>query len=62
MCLWAVRHIRFEKLTGQQKSGLKKKLQQRKKVVQAQLKDVNDALSHATRKSKRKPARRRGQR
>jgi hypothetical protein len=53
MCLWAVRHIRFEKLTGQQKNGLKKKLQQRKKAVQAQLDDVNKALKHATQKSKR---------
>ncbi len=58
MCLWAVRHIRFEKLSSQQKSGLKKKLQERKKAVRAQLSDVNKALKHVTQKSKRKPARR----
>jgi hypothetical protein len=54
MCLWAVRHVRFEKMTGQQKSDLKKKLQQRKKVVQSQLKDVNAAIKHVAKRSKSK--------
>jgi hypothetical protein len=52
MCLWAVRHVQFEKLSGKQKTDLKKKLRARKKVVQAQLSDVNRAIKHATRKSK----------
>jgi hypothetical protein len=52
MCLWAVRHVRFERLTGKQKTNLKRKLQQRKKVVQGQLNDVNAALRHVARKSK----------
>jgi hypothetical protein len=56
MCLWAVRHVRFEKMTGQQKTNLKRKLQQRKKVVQSQLKDVNAALKHVAKHSKRKSA------
>jgi hypothetical protein len=60
MCLWAVRHVRFEKLTGKQKTDLKRKLQQRKKVVHAQLNEVNRAIKHVTQKSKAKPARRRG--
>jgi|HubBroStandDraft_1064217.scaffolds.fasta_scaffold11169_2 hypothetical protein len=60
MCLWAVRHVRFEKLTGKQKSDLKRKLQLRKKVVHAQLNEVNKAIRHVTQKSKAKPARRRG--
>ncbi|HUI14238.1 MAG TPA: hypothetical protein VL048_12300, partial [Xanthobacteraceae bacterium] len=60
MCLWAVRHVRFERLTSQQKTGLKRKLQERKKTVQAQLKDVNAALNHVVKHSKRKPARGRG--
>ena len=60
MCLWAVRHVRFEKLTGKQKSDLKRKLQLRKKVVHAQLNEVNKAMRHVTQKSKAKPAGRRG--
>jgi hypothetical protein len=60
MCLWAVRHVRFEKLTGKQKTDLKRKLQLRKKAVHAQLSEVNKAIKHVTRKSKAKPARRRG--
>jgi hypothetical protein len=58
MCLWAVRHVRFERMTGAQKNGLKRKLQDRKKVVQAQLKDVNAALKHVAKHSRAKPARR----
>ena len=57
MCLWAVRHVRFEGLTGKQKTGLKRKLQQRKKVVQGQLNDVNAALRHVAKRSKGRPAR-----
>ena len=60
MCLWAVRHIRFEKLTGQQKTNLKRKLQLRKKAVHAQLAEVTKAIKHVSQKSKAKPARRRG--
>ncbi len=52
MCLWAVRHVQFEKLSGKEKTDLKKNLQARKKVVQSQLSDVNKAIKHATRKSK----------
>ncbi len=57
MCLWAVRHVRFERLTGPQKTNLKRKLQQRKKVVQSQLSDVNAALRHVAKRSKARPAR-----
>jgi hypothetical protein len=52
MCLWAVRHIRFEGLSAKQKSDLKKKLQQRKQAVQARLKEVSLALAHVKSKSK----------
>ena len=60
MCLWAVRHVRFERLSGKQKTGLKRKLQDRKKVVQSQLRDVNAALKHVAKHSRGKSARRRG--
>jgi hypothetical protein len=62
MTLTTVRHIDFARLTSKQKGNLKKKLQQRKKIVQAQLNEVNKALGHVTQKSKRRPARRRGHR
>lgn len=62
MCLWAVRHIRFERLSGQQKTSLKSKLQQRKRVVQAQLRDVNKAIKHVATKSRAGSGRRRGHR
>jgi len=54
MCLWSVRHIQFEKLSGQQKSSIKQKLQERKKAVQARLADINKAIRHVNQKSKRK--------
>ncbi len=57
MCLWAVRHVRFERMTGQQKNDLKRKLHERKKVVQSQLKDVNAALKHVAKHAKGKVAR-----
>lgn len=62
MCLWAVRHVRFEQLSGQQKTNLKNKLQERKRVVQAQLRDVNKAIKHVATKSKAGAGRRRGHR
>jgi hypothetical protein len=52
MCLWAVRHVQFEKMSGKQKADLRKKLQARKKAVQAQMSDVNKALKHVAKKSK----------
>lgn len=58
MCLWAVRHVRFERMTGPQKNNLKRKLQERKKVVQSQLRDVNAAIKHVARHAKAKSARR----
>jgi hypothetical protein len=61
MCLWSVRHIQFEKLSGSQKTGLKQQLQAKKKKVQSQLADINNALKHVAQHSKRKaPRRRRG--
>ena len=60
MCLWSVRHIQFEKLSGQQKSGIKQKLQERKKAVQARLADINKAIKHVNQKSKRRSSRGRG--
>lgn len=61
MCLWAVRHIQFERMSGTQKTGLKQRLQAQKKEVQARLADINKAIKHVTKHSKRKsPPRRRG--
>jgi hypothetical protein len=60
MCLWAVRHIQFEKLSGTQKTGLKQQLQARKKEVQSRLADINKALKHVAKHSKRKSPQRRG--
>ncbi len=62
MCLWSVRHIQFERLSAKQKSGIKQKLQERKKAVQARLSDINKAISHVTKKSKGRSTRRRRRR
>jgi hypothetical protein len=62
MCLWAVRHVRFEGLSATQKSNLKTKLQQRKQAVQARLKEINQALAFVSRKSKGRASQRRRRR
>jgi len=54
MCLWSVRHIQFERLSAKQKSGIKKKLQERRKAVKARLSDIDKAISHVAKKSKRR--------
>jgi hypothetical protein len=53
MCGFAVNLINFETLTGRQKKELKKVLQRRKQVLQAQVGDLNRALKAVAKKSKR---------
>lgn len=52
MCLWAVRHVKFEGLKTKQKSDLKKNLQARKKAVQQRLSDLNKAIKHVAKHSR----------
>ena len=52
MCLFAVRHVRFETMSTAQKNDLKRKLQERHKAVQARLREIKQAIAHVAKKSK----------
>jgi translation initiation factor 2B subunit (eIF-2B alpha/beta/delta family) len=52
MCLFAVRHVRFETMSTAQKNNLKRKLQERHKAVQARLREIKQAIAHVAKKSK----------